>query len=87
MILKVLFGHDPETFFNQSKKISGSWPKKNFHDHSQSFWKWKFKNYFGHDPESSFRAWSWNILIEKMFRDCARKRTFGIMSKVIFWKK
>ena len=42
------------------------------------------KNYFGHDPEKSIRARSRNILIEKMFGDCARKRTFGIMPKAIF---
>ena len=33
---------------------------------------------FGHDPETFFQS------IEKMFRDRARKRTFGIMPKVIF---
>ena len=33
---------------------------------------------FGHDPKISFQS------IEKIFQDCAQKRIFGIMPKVIF---
>ena len=75
MIPKVFFRAQYRFFFQSIEKMfRDRAQKRTLEIMAKVIFKIKIKNYFGHDPEKSICARSRNILIEKMFGDCARKR-------------